>query len=89
LMSIFCNRLGLIPDIERIYSKISQRIEELGLLTGRTQNTIAVHFITNTLNIPMSIEKIVLVSGMVVHSIKSVSRMIYSEKKKFSDLLGD
>ncbi|CAG8832571.1 12857_t:CDS:2, partial [Gigaspora margarita] len=46
-------------------------------------------FITNTLNIPISIEKIALVSGMAVHSIKSVSRMIYSEKKKCSDLLGD
>ncbi|CAG8550279.1 36554_t:CDS:1 [Gigaspora margarita] len=92
LMTRFCNRLGLTPDIERICSKISQRIEELGLLTGRIQNTIAaatIHFITNALNIPMSIEKIALVSGMAVHSIKSVSRMIYSEKKKLSDLLGD
>ncbi|KAF0510177.1 Transcription initiation factor IIB [Gigaspora margarita] len=92
LMTRFCNRLGLTPDIERICSKISQRIEELGLLTGRTQNTIAaatIHFITNTLNIPISIEKIALVSGMAVHSIKSVSRIIYSEQKKLSDLLGD
>ncbi|KAF0450249.1 cyclin-like protein [Gigaspora margarita] len=84
--------MGLMTSEERICSKISQRIEELGLLTGRTQNTIAaatIHFITNTFNIPMSIEKIALVSGMAVHSIKSVSQMIYSEKMKFLDLLGD
>ncbi|KAF0450242.1 hypothetical protein F8M41_002211 [Gigaspora margarita] len=84
--------MGLMTSEERICSKISQRIEELGLLTGRTQNTIAaatIHFITNTFNISLSIEKIALVSGMAVHSIKSVSRMIYSEKMKISDLLGD
>ncbi|CAG8484240.1 3844_t:CDS:1 [Scutellospora calospora] len=92
LMTRFCNRLGLTPDVERICSKISQRIEELGFLTGRTQNTVAaatIHFVTNSLNISILIENIALVSGMAVPSIKSVSKMIYAEKTKLADLIGD
>ncbi|CAG8811147.1 27672_t:CDS:1, partial [Racocetra persica] len=74
LMTRFCNRLGLSHEIERTCSKISQRIEELGFLTGRTQNTIAaatIHFVASIRNISVSIENIACVSGMAVPSIKS------------------
>ncbi|CAG8543149.1 900_t:CDS:2 [Diversispora eburnea] len=89
LMARFCNRLGISPEVTGISTKVSQRIEQLGLLTGRTQNTVAaavILFVTIILKYPISIDNISNVSGMATPSIKGVCRMIEAEKDKFQDL---
>ncbi|CAG8554177.1 9946_t:CDS:1 [Acaulospora colombiana] len=91
LMARFCNRLNIPHDVTGICIKVSQRVEQLGLLTGRTQNTVAaavILFVTSVLKCDVLTDKIALISGMATPSIKGVCRIIEAEKDKFQDLLG-
>lgn len=92
LMARFCNRLHLSPEVTGVTTKVSQRIEHLELLTGRTQTTVAaavILFVTTILNYPIPIDDIANVSGMATPSIKSVCRIIEAEKDKFQDLFAN
>ncbi|CAG8508551.1 5193_t:CDS:1 [Acaulospora morrowiae] len=92
LMARFCNRLNIPQDVTGICIKVSQRIEQLGLLTGRTQNTVAaavILFVTGMLKRNMLIDKIADVSGMATPSIKGVARIIEGEKEKLQDLFNE
>ncbi|RHZ88861.1 hypothetical protein Glove_21g84 [Diversispora epigaea] len=89
LMARFCNRLAISPEVTGTSIKVSQRIEQLGLLAGRTQNTVAaavILFVTTMLKYPISIDNISNVSGMATSSIKGACRMIEVEKDEFQDL---
>ncbi|CAJ0760005.1 10540_t:CDS:2 [Entrophospora sp. SA101] len=93
LITRFCNRLQLSPEITKISLDVSKQAESLGHFTGRTQTTIAAgciyfvcrlkneHDVNNNTN---NINEIAKVAGVGASSIKFIQRELKNIQNQFS-----
>ncbi|CAG8594704.1 15719_t:CDS:1 [Funneliformis caledonium] len=90
LMIRFSQSLNLPRDLQITATRLSKRTDDLGLLTGRNQNTIAavcIHYASEISHGGIPIDDIAKVSGMAIGSIKSVYRLLHAKRESFQDII--
>jgi len=90
LMIRFSYKLNLPKESQKLAIKLSKRTEELGLLSGRTQNTIAatcIYLATKITHHDIAVNDISKISGITAGSIRNVYHLLHAEREKFKDLV--
>ncbi|CAI2163589.1 2084_t:CDS:1 [Funneliformis geosporum] len=90
LMIRFSQSLNLSRDLQIIATRLSKRTNDLGLLSGRNQNTVAaacIHYASEISHGGIPIDNLAKVSGMATSSIKSVYRLLHAERERFQDII--
>lgn len=86
LVPRFCSRLKLPQDVIKIAVSVSRKIEELGILAGRSPVTVAASSIfiaTMCLGRPKSLREIAHESGITDTTIRGAYRTLYSRQKEW------